>query len=58
MKGIILHDGSIRAYIEGYYTADDDHIRAEFGAYIIGYLEACFELGEWIENELGERKNE
>lgn len=56
MKGIMLQDGSIRSYIEGYYTADDDHIRAEFGAYIIGYLEACFELGEWVEEHL--KKNE
>ncbi len=52
MKGIMLQDGIIRTYLTGYYTAEDDHTRAIYGAYIIGYLEACFDLGEWVDEHL------
>lgn len=35
-----MEDGTLLAYIKGFYTAPDDHIRAMYGAYIVGYLEA------------------
>lgn len=34
---------TLEAYMEGYYTSEDDHKRAMYGAYIIGYLEALFD---------------
>lgn len=37
-----MKDGTLLAYIEGFYEATDDHIRAMYGAYIVGYLEAIF----------------
>ena len=39
-----MKDGTLLAYIEGFYEAADDHIRAMYGAYIVGYLEAIFGL--------------
>lgn len=54
-----LEDGTLLAYIEGFYTAQDDHIRAMYGAYIVGYLEAV--LGMYLrksEDEQAERKEE
>ena len=38
----VLQDGTLLAYIEGFYQATDDHNRAMYGAYIVGYLEAVF----------------
>lgn len=52
MKGIVLQDGKIRTYIGEFYTAKDDRQREVWGACIIGYIEACFELGEWVEEHL------
>lgn len=37
-----LKDGTLLAYIEGFYQATDDVQRALYGAYIVGYLEAVF----------------
>ena len=55
-----LQDGTLLAYIEGFYQSDTDAQRALYGAYIIGYLEAVFGLylrpDEHQEN--GERKEE
>ena len=56
MKGIVLQDGKIRTYIGEFYTAKDDRQREIWGACIIGYIEACFELGEWVEEHLRERE--
>ena len=55
-----LQDGILSAYIEGFYQSDTDTERALYGAYIIGYLEAVFDIfirpNEYQEN--GERKEE
>lgn len=53
-----LEDGTLCAYIEGFYQATDDHIRAMYGAYIVGYLEAI--LGLYVLKDEGhaERKEE
>ena len=39
-----LQDGTLLAYIEGFYQSDTDVQRALYGAYIVGYLEAMFGL--------------
>lgn len=39
-----LQDGTLLAYIEGFYQSDTDAERVLYGAYIIGYLEAVFGL--------------
>ena len=55
-----LQDGTLLAYIEGFYRSDTDTQRALYGAYIIGYLEAVFGMNirpdEHEEN--GARKEE
>jgi hypothetical protein len=38
----VLQDGTLLAYIEGFYQSDTDVQRALYGAYIVGYLEAVF----------------
>lgn len=54
----VLQDGTLLAYIEGFYTADDDHKRAMYGAYIVGYLEAVFGmyLREHEDNQVNEKE--
>lgn len=51
-----LQDGTLLAYIEGFYQSDTDAQRALYGAYIIGYLEAVF--GMWIRPEEHEENSE
>ncbi len=54
-----LEDGLLLAYIEGFYQSTDDHQRAMYGAYIVGYLEAVF--GMYLrkeEDKQGEREEE
>lgn len=36
----LLEDGAIWKYIELFYRAEDDHQRAIYASYIIGYLAA------------------
>lgn len=56
----LLQDGTLSAYIEGFYQSDTDTQRVLYGAYIIGYLEAMYDMyirpEEYQEN--GERKEE
>ena len=55
-----LQDGTLLAYIEGFYQSDTDVQRALYGAYIVGYLEAVFGMYLRPEEhqEVGERKEE
>lgn len=53
-----LDDGTLLAYIEGFYQATDDHIRAMYGAYIVGYLEAILGLSVLKVEGHADRKEE
>lgn len=52
-------DAVLLEYIKGFHQATDDHQRAMYGAFMVGYIEATIVMAvENHEREQAERKEE